>query len=139
MTNREYFEQAIWLDRKINSLIREEERLRELTMGISALTHGNRVQTSRPHEASFVRGLEKIMALEERINREIDALVDLKAELREVIDAVPCEEEQMVLRCRYLCCMSWEEVSKALGVNPRTVRRWHASALEHTVQPEKIS
>ena len=139
MTNREYFEQAIWLDRKINSLIRESERLREMTVGITAPVQGNRVQTSRAREAPFVRVLEKLMALEETINREIDALVDLKAELREVIDAVACEEEQMVLRCRYLCCMSWEEVSKALGVNPRTVRRWHASALEHTVQPEKIS
>ena len=69
MTNKEYFQQALWLDRKINSYIREAERLREMTVSIRSPSLGDKVQTSRPNEAPFVRGVERLMALEERINR----------------------------------------------------------------------
>ena len=139
MTNKEYFQQAVWLDRKIDSYIREAERLREMTMGISSPRLGDKVQTSRPHEARFVGGIEKILALEEKINSEIDALVALKEEMRGVIDALPTYEEQAVLRCRYLCNMKWDDVAAELDANPRTVRRWHDAALAHAIQPERQS
>ena len=137
MTNKEYFQQALWLDRKINSYIREAERLREMTVSIRSPSLDDKVQTSRPNEAPFVRGVERLMALEERINREIDALVDLKDELRTVIDALPSWEEQTVLRCRYLCGMAREDIGAEMNVSPRTVLRWHGSALAHAVQPQK--
>ena len=137
MTNKEYFQQALWLDRKINSYIREAERLREMTVSISSPSLGDRVQTSRRSEAPFVRGVERLIALEKRIDQEVDALVDLKDELRTVIDALPSAEEQTVLRCRYLCGMTWEDIGADMNVSPRTVLRWHGAALAHAVQPEK--
>ncbi len=135
MTNREYFEQAIRLDQKINTYIREAEQLREMAASVTSPSLGDRVQTSQRTEAPFVRWVDKVMEMEEKINREIDALVDLKAEIGAVIDTLPDEKEQMVMRYRYLCNMNWENIAAEIGVNPRTVRRWHGSALEHAVQP----
>lgn len=137
MTNKEYFMQAVWLDRKIENYIREAERLRDMTVSISSPGLGDKVQTSRPAEARFVGGIEKIMALEARINDEIDRLVDLKEEMRTVIEAIPAKEEQMVLHSRYLLGMKWEDIAAELGVTTRTVLRWHGSALAHAVQPQK--
>ena len=88
MTSKEYLHQAYRLDHKINSDIEELKRLRELSGSISSPQLGDRVQTSRSTDAPFVRSIEKIMLLEQRIDSEIDTLVDLKDQMREVIAAV---------------------------------------------------
>ena len=139
MTPREYFQQAIGLDRRINSYLRQAEQLRSMVTRISAPAMGDRVKSSRPNEAPYVRTIEKIITLEEKINEQVDALVDLKAELSIIIDALPSPDEQAVLRCHYLCGMNWEDIGTEMGVHPRTVRRWHEAALNHVVLPEKKS
>lgn len=137
MTNREYFEQALLLDQRINSYMRELEQLRAMTMSISSPIFGNRVQTPASHEARFVRDVERFMAFEEKINAEIDALYSLKMEISGVIDNLPSQEEQLVLRYRYLCNMTWKEIGAHLNVDPRTAQRWHEVALTHAVQPNR--
>ena len=89
MTTKEYLRQAYRLDQKINSDIEEVARLREMATSISSPVLGDKVQTSRSGDAPFVRSIEKILLLEEKIDREIDTLVDLKQQMREVIAAVP--------------------------------------------------
>lgn len=138
MTSKEYLRQAYRLDQRIDSDIAEVSRLREMARGISAPVLGDRVQTSRSGDAAFVRSIEKIIALEEKINREIDTLVELKEQMRDVINAVPDTDERMVLRYRYIHNMTWEQIGDSFSVDPRTVRRWHESALSHVVLPENL-
>lgn len=136
MTNKEYLRQAYRLDQKINSDIEEVARLREMASSISSPVLGDKVQTSRNGDAPFVRSIEKILMLEEKINREIDTLVDLKQQMREVIAAVPDTDERMVLRYRYIHNLTWEQIGNELNADARTIRRWHGSALVHVVLPE---
>ena len=136
MTSKEYLRQAYRLDQKINSDIEEVARLREMAASISAPALGDRVQTSRMSEAPFVRSGGKIMLLEEKINREIDTLVDLKEQMREVIEAVTDRDEQMVLRYRYVHNLTWEQIGTEMNADERTIRRWHGSALLHVRLPE---
>lgn len=137
MTNKEYLRQAYRLDQKINSDIEEVARLREMASSISSPVLGDKVQTSRNGDAPFVRSIEKILMLEEKINREIDTLVDLKQQMREVIAAVPDTDERMVLRYRYIHNLTWEQIGNELNADARTIRRWHGSALVHVVLPEE--
>ena len=137
MTNKEYLRQAYRLDQKINSDIEEVARLREMAGSISSPVLGDKVQTSRNGDAPFVRSVEKILLLEEKINREIDTLVDLKQQMREVIAAVPDTDERMVLRYRYIHNLTWEQIGNELNADARTIRRWHGSALVHVVLPEE--
>lgn len=136
MTAKEYLRQAYRLDHKINSDIEELRRLRELSCSISAPQFGDKVQTSRPAEAPFVKCVHKILELEEKINSEIDLFVDLKQEIRAVIENVEDADEQMVLRCRYIHNMTWDEIGDELNADKSTVRRWHGSALTHVTLPE---
>ena len=136
MTNKEYLRQAYRLDQKINSDIEEVARLREMASSISSPVLGDKVQTSRNGNAPFVRSVEKILLLEEKINREIDTLVDLKEQMREVIAAVPDTDERMVLRYRYIHNLTWEQIGNELNADARTIRRWHGSALVHVVLPK---
>ena len=137
MTNKEYFRQAYRLDQRINSDIEELRRLREMAGSISAPTLGDRVQTSRPTDAPFVRSVEKIIMMEQRINSEIDVLVDLKEQMRTVISDVQDTDEQMVLRYRYIHNMTWEQIGDELNADKVTVWRWHKNALVNAVLPEK--
>ena len=136
MTNKEYLRQAYRLDQKINSDIEEVARLREMAGNISSPVLGDKVQTSRNRDGLFVRNMEKILLLEEKINREIDALVDLKSQMRDVIAAVQDTDERMVLRYRYIHNLTWEQIGNELSADKSTIRRWHGSALAHVVLPE---
>lgn len=136
MTVKEYLHQAYRLDHKINSDIEELHSLREMACSISSPQLGDKVQTSMKQDAPFVRSIEKIVTLEDRINSEIDTLIDLKEQMRGVIAAVENTDEQMVLRYRYIHNMTWEDIGDELHADKSTVRRWHGSALTHVVLPD---
>lgn len=138
MTPKEYLKQAYRLDHRINSDIAELSRLREMSTSISSPSLGEKVQTNRNTDAPFVKCLERIYSLEEKINEEIDLLVNLKEEIRSVIDMVSNTDERMVLRYRYIHNYTWEQIGDVLGADARTVRRWHGQALGHVTLPENL-
>ena len=136
MTAWEDLNQAYRLDQRINSDIEEIARLREMARGIYVSSAEEKVQATRNTDAPFVRCLEKIYDLEETVNREIDTLVDLKRQIRTVVESVPNINERIVLRYRYIHNMTWEDIGDELKADSRTVRRWHGQALLHVVLPE---
>lgn len=137
MTSKEYFRQAYRLDQKINSDVEEVARLRKMASSITSPLLGDKVQTSRSGDAPFSRSVEKILLLEEKIDREVDLLVDLKSQMRDIIEAVPDTDERMVLRYRYIHGLTWEQIGSELTADKSTVRRWHGNALLHVVLPDR--
>lgn len=135
MTAKEYLRQAYRLDHRIDSDITEMERLREMACSIGSPGFEEHYDPNHTTEAPFVRALEKVWKMEEKINGEIDRLVDLKAQIRSVIEAVSDPNERMVLRYRYIHNMTWERIGDELHAGETSVRRWHASALAHVVLP----
>ena len=136
MTAKEYLKQAYRLDLKIKSDIEEVARLRDMATSITSPAIGDRVQSSRSSDAPFVRCVEKILLLEEKINAEISTMVDLKEQIREIIEAVPDADERMVLRYRYVHNLTWEQIGNEMNADARTIRRWHGNALQHVTLPE---
>jgi len=57
----------------------------------------------------------KIMELEEEINKDIDKLVDLKADITHLIKMLDSHEHQIILEQRYLCFKSWEQIAVDMG------------------------
>ena len=78
----------------------------------------------------------KIVDLEEEINVEIDRLVDLKREIREVISGVHNLEYQTLLELRYLCFKSWEQIAVLMNYNCNYVFDLHKRALKAVVVPQ---
>lgn len=136
MTAKDYLRQAYRLDQKISSDLEEVASLREMSASVSSPQLTERVQTSKNTDAPFVRALEKIMDLEERINKEIELLMELKKEIRVVITTVEDTDERMVLKYRYVHNYTWEQIGNELHADARTVRRWHGKALQHVIMPE---
>ena len=112
------------------------ERLREMACSIGAPGFEEHYDPNHPTEAPFIRALEKVWKLEEKINAEIDRLVDLKAQMRGVIEAVSDPDERMVLRYRYIHNMTWEKIGDVLHADRTTVYRWHNTAIRHVVLPD---
>ena len=135
MTTQDYLRQAYRLDQQINSDLEELASLRSMATSISSPALTERVQTSNLGDASFIQCLEKLIELEEKINREVEVLVRLKEEIRAVITTVEDTDERMVLKYRYVHNYTWERIGKEMHVDSRTVRRWHENALEHVLLP----
>ena len=87
MTAKDYLTQAYRIDQRINSKLEQVASLRELTTkATSTFSDVPPSGTRNVHRMEDV--ICKIVDLEEEINVEIDRLVDLKREIREVISGV---------------------------------------------------
>lgn len=131
MTPKQYLQQAYLLDEKINSRLRELEQLRRLEASVQGvdLTR-ERVQCSRRFRSQVENIAQKIIDLEQRINSEIDRLLELKLEIRKVIESVDNETEQLLLRLRYIEYKRWDEIAEIMGYSKRQVTRLHGYALQ---------
>ncbi|WP_026499310.1 DUF1492 domain-containing protein [Butyrivibrio sp. WCD2001] len=136
MTPKDYLHQAYRLDQKISSDLEEVAALHEMTSSVTTPQLSERVQTSKKNDAAFVRTMEQIIELEERINREIELLMKLKREIRDIISSVKDTDERMVLKYRYVHNYTWEQIGTELNADARTVRRWHGNALQHVILPD---
>ena len=132
-----YLKQGIMLDQRINYQLKKLAELRENACSIPAvMPKGGKVQTSPEGDAPFVRALMRMEEQEERINREIELLVELKDQIREVIGQVEDDNLRMVLAFKYLEGMSFEEIGDVLHANKSTVYRWHKQAVGKITLPE---
>ena len=136
MTVQEYLSQAYKLDQRINTHIEELRELREMTVGLSSPSLGDKVQSSPEGNASFVKRIERLIRMEAKINAEIDLLVELKEQIQSVILEVGNPEEYMILRYRYLEGLSWEKIGRKMCMADSTVYRRHKNAIQHVQLPE---
>ena len=131
MTAKEYLSRAHRLNDKINALLVELERYKELSCSISSPQLGERIQTSRNADPPFVRALIKIDETQRKINAAIDSLVDVKLDITERIGRMENADEQTLLHYRYLDEISWNDIALKMNVSLRTIYRLHGSALQH--------
>lgn len=116
----------------------ELQELRLLSTNLKSTDYSkDKVQVSPTNDANYAKIVAKIIELENLINLDIERMLMLKAEIRDVIGGIPDKEEQLVLRCRYLNFYSWEKIYSLLNVSPRTVHRIHNNAL-HSVKNSKF-
>jgi DNA-directed RNA polymerase specialized sigma subunit len=136
MSPKEYLKQAYRLDLRISSDVREAGELKEMAGSVSAIQYDReRVQTTRNTEAPFIRTLDKLWELEQKIADELETLSALKKQIRETIETVPDTDERLVLKCRYIHNMTWEQIGNEMCADRSTVIRWHGKALQHMTMP----
>ena len=112
MTAKEYLSQARYLDARINTKIKQLEALNTLA------TSATSVLTGMPHSPNKATSkmadiVDKIVDLQAEINRDIDALVDLKGEMRSKLEMVPAEDYKAILEMRYLTCTRWTKTKSS--------------------------
>ena len=96
MTAKEYLSQAYRIDQRINAKLEQAERLRELSRRRTVAYGGERVSHSRNvhrMEDTVVRLIEA----ERTLDREIDAFLDVKQEIRQTIALVADADCRLLL------------------------------------------
>ena len=137
MTAKEYLSQARYLDERIDTKIRQVSQLKGLATKCTATITD---MPGKPNQGkSRVEEIVcKIVDLEAEINGDIDRLVDLVREIREVIMRVDSIEEQMLLEKRYLCYESWEKIAVEMNFNIRHIFRLHRESLKKIQIPTNV-
>ena len=134
MTAKDYLGQAYRLDQRINSKLEQVLSLRDLTTKATATMSDMPGGGSR-NVYKMQDIVAKIIDLENEINAEIDHLVDLKREIREVISAVKNLECQTLLELRYLCFKTWEQIAVEMNYSIQHIYRLRDKALTQILPP----
>lgn len=132
ISNREkiiYLKQYVILDRKIDRMLAEAERIRsrlgKLTPTLSDMPGGG----GSIYKSADIALIDKIVDLEAEINRRIDRVIDLKREIEQLIDSIDDEREKLLMSYRYLDGMTFEWIASEMHYHWRSVHKIHVRAL----------
>ena len=128
MTAKEYLSQACRLDQRINAKLEQVEALRSLTRKVTVSYGGEPVSHTR-NVTSLEDSIIRLMEAENALNAAIDALVDMKMDIAQCINAVSNHDCQLLLEKRYLCFQTWEQIATDMHYSSRWVHIVHSRAL----------
>lgn len=136
MTAKEYLCQAYRLDQRIRSKQEQIASLNDLATDCSATLTGM-PRNPNHGESRIADAVLKIIDLENEIAKDMERLVELKAEIITTIKAVECIEYQLILEKRYISDKSWPEIAVDLGYKMRHLYKLHDEALAAIKIPEE--
>ena len=129
MTAREFLKQAYKLDHRINSKLEQVSSLNDLALKATSTVTG--MPRNPNHAGSKMSdAIINIIDLQDEINRDVDALVDIKREIMHVIKAVDNVDCQLLLEMRYLCYRTWEQIAVDMDFSIDNVFKVHRRALQ---------
>ena len=128
MTAKEYLGQAYRLDQRINSKLMQLDSLRSLSRKVTAAFEGEKTSRSR-NVTSLEDTIIRMMETEDELNKQIDALNDIKNNITQHIGALENIDYQLLLEKRYLCFQSWDQIAAESSCSLRWIHILHARAL----------
>lgn len=133
---KQYLKQAYRLNELINSNKEEIAELRLLSTGIGAIDYSkdSEKNTQVCGDANFTNIIAKIIELENIINADIERMVNLKIEIRTIINRVQDKDAKLLLKYRYLNFLTWEKICENMSISTRTAYRIHTTGLKNIVK-----
>ena len=122
----------------INCKLEQVAELRSMLLPGAIRYDKDKVQTSNNAD-SISDTVSKIMELEEKINTDIDELVELKSVARENIERMENDVEKVILYKRYFNNESFENIAVECGYSWRHIHRLHGEALKNFDKIYKMS
>ena len=122
----------------INCKLEQVAELRSMLLPGAIRYDKDKVQTSNNAD-SISDTVSKIMELEEKINTDIDELVELKSVARDNIERMENEVEKVILYKRYFNNESFENIAVECGYSWRHIHRLHGEALKNFDKIYKMS
>lgn len=132
-----YLQQIEKIDKLIENKIAEAERWKEIAMGSTSYSEGERVQSSGTKQ-KMADAVARYVDLEAEINAEIDLLVDKKLEIIRMIEKLPADEYDL-LHKRYVMLKNLKDIAADISDKKdkafETAYSWattiHGRALAH--------
>ena len=130
MGSKEFLNKIRYIDMMINCKLEQVAELRSMLLPGAIRYDKDKVQTSNNAD-SISDTVSKIMELEEKINTDIDELVELKSVARENIERMENDVEKVILYKRYFNNESFENIAVECGYSWRHIHRLHGEALKN--------
>ena len=138
MLSKEVLNKIRKIDMMIDFKCEQVETLRSRLTSLGSPSTGDKVQSSLDPD-KFTNTMSKIIELEEKINADIDELVDLKRDAMNCIEKLNKDVEKLVLYKRYFNNKSFEQISVEMGYSWRQIHRIHGNALKNFDKVYKMS
>ena len=138
MSSKEFLNKIRYIDMMINCKLEQVAELRSMLLPSAIRYDKDKVQTSNNAD-SISDTVSKIMELEEKINADIDELVELKSVAREKIERMENDVEKVILYKRYFNNESFENIAVECGYSWRHIHRLHGEALKNFDKIYKMS
>lgn len=129
MTAKQYLSQAYRLDEQINCKLDQLARLKTLATHITSRLSDIKVQSSHDNHQMEDTAL-KIVEQERELDDEIDALVDLKFEIKHLIGQVENIDHRILLEKRYLEFENWNRIAEEMNYSVQHIFFLHTEALK---------
>lgn len=126
-----------WIKQNIENL---ENRLLELDTMLQSVTNptdSERVQTSLDPD-KWTSLIQKRMEIEDLINAEIHNGYVKMDQIEKIITKLP-EREKLLMRLRYIDCLTWEEIAVSMNYTWQHMHRIHAQCLKDVIECDSQS
>lgn len=139
MTAKQYLRQGYRLKELIQTHRDELEQLRGMLGSVKGTTYDKigGGTTKWNGDTAEVNLVIKCVDLEKQIEGEIDQMITLMQSIHTTIETVCNPDERLVLRCRYILSLNWDDTANRMNYSPTQVRRLHGSALQSVIVPEE--
>ena len=125
---KDFLSQAYRIDQRIDSKLGQVQSLRDLAEKAFA-TISDTPPSGTWNFHCMEDFITKAVDLESEIYADLQKLINLKREVTTIIKRIESPELQTLLELRYLCFMTWEEISVSLRLDIRWIHRLHIKAL----------
>ncbi len=129
MKAKEFLQQARFLDQRINSKVREIEKMNALATNMSAV-----ISDMPKSKGSTTSRMEdtvcKIIDYENEVREDLDRLISIKREINDTLEQIDEVDYRIVLQKRYLEMCSWEEIACDIDKKVRWVQMLHGRGLD---------
>lgn len=126
---QEYLEQIPKLNVMIENKMAEVAQWRDVALGITSHSEGERVQSSGSQQ-KMADAINRVIDLQAEINGMIDRLIDLKQEIIRTIEQLNATEYD-VLHKRYIQGMTFDEIGAAKHKSKSWATTVHGRALQN--------
>ena len=124
-----FMSRAFRLEAQVQSKLQQIERLRSIASKVTSNTANEPVSHTRD-VTEMQDAVIRIMEEEEILKTRIKMLMDVKEQIRDVIEHVDDVTLQLILEKRYLLYESIKEIAADLGYTYRWTEKKHKKALQ---------
>ncbi len=130
MTAKQHLSRYQEINREIDALVEDCDRLRSLAERVGCGQLDGMPKSANPDpSAQFTRAIEQIIAKEAEIDRRIEAMMVVRDEIELTIETVSDATLRTLLRYRYICGWTWEQIAVEMHYSYMHVCRLHGKAL----------
>ena len=129
MTAKEYLAQARNIDQDIQDMLEEVAVLRSMAEKTTAILSGMPGKAAKG-TSQLADTVGKLIEQEQKIDGEINRLVDLRTEIYAAIQQVADRDARRVLHLRYMGYRSWSAIAEEMKLSLRQIYRLHGEGLK---------